>query len=407
MHAPVPRSTWLAVATVLLLAACDTGDQSPTGPEAPEIAAAATSAEPAADDYIVVFKSEVKDVPGAARRLAAREKAELRHTHQPALRGFSARMSAAAAKRLAADPLVAFVEPDQIVRGTAAPAVQLAAEWNLDRIDRHPNKLDQRYGYTSTGAGVTVYVLDSGWGGAEGDLGGSIVTIGNFTEELADRDLAGHGTHVSGTIGSTAYGVAKGAAIRMVKVLDQNLVGTTTAVIRAINLVIADHVQHGGPAVINMSLGAGRSEAVNGAATFAVQMGISVVAAAGNDAVDACGLSPASAPGVLAVGASDRLDRAATFSNYGPCVDLFAPGVDILSTWLSPGGTSSAALSSGTSIAAPHVTGAVARYLSLNPTASPAAVTAAILGEATAGAITFAKVAKKTPNRLLYIDPNK
>ena len=237
----VPRLAAVPITTLLLLGACDTGDQSPTGPEAPGVAAAARSAEPAPDDDIVVFKSEVKDVPGAARRLAAREKAELHDTYQPALRGFSARMSAAAAKRLESDPLAAYVEPNRIVRGSAAPALQFPAEWNLDRIDRHPNKLDQLYGYTSTGEGVTVDVLDSGWGGAEGDLGGSIVTIGNSSDELDDGDLAGHGTHVSGTIGSTAYGVAKGAAIRMVKVLDHNAVGTTTGIIRAINRVVEDH----------------------------------------------------------------------------------------------------------------------------------------------------------------------
>jgi len=414
MSTPAPRPRWFLpplarapLATLLLLVACDPGSRSPTGPEAPEAPdLAAQAARNAPDGYIVVFKPEVKDPRGAARRLAEREQAELRHTYARGLPGFSARMPAAAARRLAADPQVAYVEPNRIVRAFAAPTVQTPVGWNLDRIDRHPAKLDGRYGYTSTGAGVTVYVLDSGWGGEESEMSGRIVTIANFSGDATEDDLAGHGTHTTGTLASASYGVAKGAAVRMVKVLDQSASTTMESLLLALSLVIEDHEFVGGPAVANLSLGTERSQALNDAVTAVVAAGITVVVAAGNDGIDACNASPASAPAVLTVAASDRNDRAAAFSNYGPCVDLFAPGVDILSTWTYVYGPS-AALASGTSSAAPHVTGAVARYLSLNPTASPAAVTAAILGKTSDNAITLSKLAKKTPNRLLYIDPSR
>jgi subtilisin family serine protease len=208
-------------------------------------------------------------------------------------------------------------------------------------------------------------------------------------------DCNGHGTHVAGTVGGTTWGVAKNTRLVAVRVLDCRGSGTTSGVIAGVDWVTANHVK---PAVANMSLGGGTSSTLDAAVNNAVAAGVTMVVAAGNSNVDACTASPARAASAITVGATTNTDARASYSNFGSCLDIFAPGSSITSAWYTS--NTSTSTISGTSMAAPHVAGAAALYLQGNPTASPSAVTSAIIGDATTGKVTSA--GSGSPNRLLY-----
>jgi len=273
--------------------------------------------------------------------------------------------------------------------------------WGLDRIDARRG-LDNVYHYSSTGSGVNVYVIDSGILDTHSEFtnrignGYSAYTVGDGYDDTSDCN--GHGTHVSGTIAGTTYGVAKEAIIHPVRVLDCEGSGSTDNVLSGIEWVATKAKL---PAVANMSLGGDRMQSINDAATNAIAKGIIFVAAAGNSSADACNYSPASAPNVISVAASDRNDASASFTNYGSCVKLYAPGVDILSAGIANNNAS--ATMSGTSMASPHTTGVVALLLQQNPSAKTSTIISQLINNATRGVIS--NVPSNTPNLMLYSDP--
>ncbi|NEK84512.1 S8 family peptidase [Blastococcus saxobsidens] len=322
----------------------------------------------------------------------------VRHLYTAALDGFAVRLPTALAERLASLPGVVAVERDAPV---TLAATQTSATWGLDRIDQRALPLSGSFTYGATGAGVTAYVIDTGIRLDHADFGGRAVTGYDAVDGGSADDCNGHGTHVAGTVGGATLGVAKAASLVAVRVLDCAGSGTNAGVIAGIDWVTAHH-QPGRPAVANMSLGGGASSAVDSAVQRSIADGVTYAVAAGNGNAsgvpqNACNSSPARVSAALTVGASDRTDRPASFSNYGSCVDLFAPGVSITSDWHT--GATATNTISGTSMATPHVAGVAALYLQGAPTASPATVATAIRAGTTKNAVPTNRTAN---NDLLF-----
>lgn len=474
---------------VAALAACTVAALAPGG-AASAAGTTPTSGSTGASGWIVVLRDSpagvsAKGVEGASvqahaavsrqtvlSRARARGGAVTRE-YTRAVNGFAARMTAAQAAQLRQDPLVAWVEPDQVVRvgltggetdtataeatkkttrkttkkttkkttrkttkkkttrktsrkkstrtptpATSSPSpsatptpttssptptptqgpgtTQTNAPWGLDRLDQQYLPLDGRYTAARTGAGVRVYVIDTGILASHIDVAGRVEP--GWSPLGSTADCAGHGTHVSGTAVGAISGVAKAATLVPVRVLGCDGQGLMSNVIAGIDWVTANRV---GPAVANLSLGGTASYAVDRAVTNAMAAGITVVAAAGNDNIDACTGSPARVPDVITVGATTSSDARASFSDYGSCVDLFAPGQSILSAW--PTATNAGRSMSGTSMASPHVAGAAALYLAAHPQAQPREVASALISRATAGRVSGA--GNGSPDRLLYVPP--
>jgi subtilisin family serine protease len=354
---------------------------------------AATPVSAAADSYVVVLRSAPSWA--SARALAERYGGELEQAYRTALPGFSARMTAAGAQRLAADPAVESVRPDQRVR--PADTQVGPPSWGLDRVDQPALPLNGAYTAAASASNVTAYVIDSGVRTTHTDFGGRAASGWDFVDgDATADDCSGHGTHVAATLGGDRYGVAKGVDLVALRVLDCDGVGSFANIIAAVDWVTANAAK---PAVVNMSFGGATFAPLNDAITASIASGVTYVVAAGNDNVDACGASPAGTPGAVTVGATDRNDVRATFSNNGPCVDLFAPGVGITSAGIAD--DSATRGMSGTSMAAPHVAGAAALVLAANPDATPAQVASA-LGAAASDVVTDPAAA---PDLLLQTVP--
>ena len=336
--------------------------------------------------YIVVLASSA-DTASFASSVHGR----IHHTYARGFKGLAVEISDVDAQALARDSRVQFVEEDATIQATSTP-------WGLDRVDQRSLPLNDSYVSNESGVGVTVYVLDTGIA-HHSDFGGRLVLGFNALDDTnGTDDCNGHGTHVAGIIAGTDYGVAKSAILVPVRVLDCNGTGTLSSVIAGLDWVMQDHAASPGPAVVNMSLGGDASSALDTAVNNVVLAGMTTVVAAGNDNGDACQKSPARVASALTVGASTISDQRASFSNYGSCVDLFAPGMGILSDWYSSGTATSVA--SGTSEAAPFVTGVAALCLEKFPSASPTTVSQTVLSQATVDAL--GGIPAGTPNRLLF-----
>ncbi len=346
--------------------------------------------------YIIVFKEGVTDAPGLARRLTAANGGSLLFTYEHAIKGFAAKLPDAAATALRNNPNVAYVEQDQVMR---AIATQSNATWGLDRVDARSG-LDGSYTYNVTGSGVNSYVIDTGILLSHQDFGGRAVTgFDAVTAGGTATDCNGHGTHVAGTMGGSTWGVAKGTKLHAVRVLGCNGSGAYSGVIAGVDWVTANHVK---PAVANMSLGGGVSTALDDAVNRSIAAGVSYSIAAGNGdrlglQVDACTVSPARVGAAMTIGATTQSDAKTSWSNYGNCVDFFAPGYQITSAWYT--GNTATNTISGTSMAAPHVAGAAALYLETNKSATPQQVRDALYDATTKGIVTSSSTAN---NHLLY-----
>ena len=349
--------------------------------------------------YIVRFKPGVADPAAEAANLmgALGAGGQIHHVYTAAIKGFAATLPDSALAGLRNHPLVDVVEQDQTV-SLSVELIQDQATWGLDRIDQLDRPLDTRYHYAElAGSGVTAFIIDTGIRADHLDFGVGRVLPG-FTSIADGRDTAdcnGHGTHVSGTVGGSTWGVAKRVALVPVRVLDCRGSGTWSGVIAGLDFVAGSTRR---PAVANMSLGGGKSSSLNAAVAGTVGAGVTVVVAAGNSSADACNYSPASEPSAVTVAATTSNDARASYSNYGTCVDIFAPGSSITSAWYTS--TSATNTISGTSMASPHVTGAAALVAAANPGASPAAIASFLVGKATPNRVGSA--GSGSPNLLLY-----
>ncbi|MFT7838645.1 S8 family peptidase [Saccharothrix sp. BKS2] len=350
--------------------------------------AAALAAAPAPAEAAVLHAGSPDAVPGgyvvkpadvaAADRVTARFADRITRAFPGPFRGFAATLTGREARRLAADPGVEYVEQDRVLR--AVPArTRPGAPWGLDRIDQRALPPDTRYDFTTTGRGVTAYVIDTGVRTTHAEFGGRAVHgYDSVDGDSVAQDDNGHGTHVAGVIAGSTHGVAKDVRICAVRVLNGSGSGTTSGVIAGIAWVTANHVK---PAVANISLGGGASVALDDAVRRLIAAGVTTAVSAGGGNAGVGGTSPARVVEAVTVGASTQTDARASFSNYGAGVDVHAPGTAIQSAWHT-GDTATTTLS-GTSMATGFVSGVAARYLETDPAATPARAHAEIVREAT------------------------
>ncbi|ROO51187.1 subtilisin family serine protease [Micromonospora sp. Llam0] len=359
--------------------------------------AAATDAVHATDAGTATDAATVSAVDRTARSLADRYRGDVARVYRHALRGFEVHLSPRQARRLAADPRVASVTQNHTI--TAADIQTPVPSWGLDRVDQRSQPLDDTYAYPDVAPIVQAYIIDTGIMMSHDEFAGRVRPGPDTVDNDDDpADCRGHGTHVAGTAGGTTYGVAKNVELVAVRVLDCNGAGNASTVIAGIDWVTADHAP-GAPAVANMSLNTRGYAPVDQAVAQSIADGITYVVSAGNDSTDACTNSPARVTEVITVAATGADDARAPYSNVGGCVDIFAPGTDIVSAGTDS--DSAARPASGTSMAAPHVTGAAALILAEHPDYTPAQVTAALLADATPGVVTDPG---GSPNRLLHVD---
>ena len=383
------------VLLLVVLVACSTDSEDVIGTELPE--SDVIAGQPIPGQYIVVLNGSLStqsaedfslQTAAVASDLGVQSARPLQ-----VINGFVAQVESAKLAALRADPRVAYVEQDQVMK---ASATQSRPTWGLDRIDERSLPLDRAYRYNATGSGVTAYIIDTGIRESHREFGGRVVGgVTAIDDGRGSDDCNGHGTHVAGTVGGSRYGVAKEVSLFAVRVLGCRGDGSNSGVIAGVDWVTRNHRK---PAVVNMSLGGGASRALDAAVNNSVRAGVSYAVAAGNENQNACNVSPSRVDAAVTVGSTTSGDRRSSFSNYGSCVDLFAPGSDITSAWYT--GDRSTNTISGTSMASPHVAGAIALVLEDNTRASPSAVSDYLRSTATPDELSG--VGPGSPNRLLY-----
>ena len=349
--------------------------------------------------YIVVLRDSVANPVAVAQQQAVRYGGTVTHVYSYALKGYSLTLPSAAVSQLAKEPSVSYVERDGVM---TADTTQTGATWGIDRIDQRSLPLSGTFTYTATGSGVKAYIIDTGIRYTHTQFGGrAIKGVDEVTSGGSASDCNGHGTHVSGTVGGSTYGVAKAVTLVSVRVLGCNGSGSTSGVIAGVDWVTGNHLA-GQSAVANMSLGGGASSSLDTAVNNSINDGVSYAIAAGNgdafgNPLDACTVSPARVAAAMTISATDKTDTKASWANYGSCVDWFAPGVSITSAWY----TSDTATNtiSGTSMATPHTTGVAALYLQGHPGSSPATVRSALYNLTTKSIV---KSSNTTNNHLLF-----
>ncbi len=399
-------STGLCAAAILAVsnyAVAENGSKTPTSKNNSQ-AEFRHAQNPIQGQYIVVLKddaarlanearSNTPSVDNVARAMARSHGMRVERSFTHALKGFVVQADDRALVRLLTDERVAFVEEDGIV--TLSQTTQPNATWGLDRIDQRDRPLNGTYTYDTTASNVYTYIVDTGVRPSHNDFGNRVVS--GFTainDGRGSDDCNGHGTHVAGTVAGATWGVAKAARIVPVRVLNCQGSGTNSGVIAGMDWVAANHIK---PAVANMSLGGGASTATDNAVTNMRNAGVTVVVAAGNENQNACNVSPARSPNAITVGSTTSSDARSNFSNWGSCVNIFAPGSSITSAWHTSNSATNTI--SGTSMAAPHVAGVAALFLAGNPTASPAQVESAVLNNGSTGKVSGLN---GSPNLLAY-----
>ena len=386
------RNLALVLAAFAVVACSDTSQ--PIDPSAaPNVSysAAADNADIIPGRFIITLRAGVD--PSA---VAAEHGARPDFVYSRVLNGFAGAISEAARTGLMQDARVLRIEPDGIAR---AVTTQAGATWGIDRIDQVNLPLSTTYSYTATGSGVTAYIIDTGINTSHSEFG-TRASVGYDAFGGNGLDCNGHGTHVAGTVGGTTYGVAKGVTLKAVRVLDCGGSGTWSGVIAGMDWVSLNHTT--GPAVANMSLGGGASSSVDAALSNMIADGVATAVAAGNGnqggrAQDACKYSPARVATAMTIGATSSTDAKTSWSNYGPCVDWFAPGLSIKSAWI--GSSTATNTISGTSMATPHTAGVAALYLQGHPTASAQVVRDTLYALTTKNKVTNANTAN---NHLLF-----
>ncbi|MFF0152407.1 S8 family serine peptidase [Micromonospora sp. NPDC005203] len=382
----VAAATVLAVGTPALAA-------EPAG-----VVRAAGGATAVPDSYIVVLKDSAvaRDRVGdTAKRLSGRHGGTVARTYGAALRGFEVTVSASAAARIAADPAVAYVEQNHTVSISGTQANP--PSWGLDRIDQRNLPLDSSYTYPNTASNVHAYIIDTGIRFSHNDFGGRATSGYDAVDGGSADDCNGHGTHVAGTVGGSAYGVAKAVQLVGVRVLNCSGSGTNAGVIAGVDWVTANAIK---PAVANMSLGGGANTSLDNAVRNSIASGVTYGLAAGNDnGANACNTSPARTTEAITVGSTTSSDARSSFSNVGTCLDIFAPGSSITSAWYNSNTATNTI--SGTSMATPHVVGAAALVASANPSWTPAQVRNQLVSNATPNVVS--NPGSGSPNLLLYV----
>jgi subtilisin family serine protease len=357
---------------------------------------AAHSASAIPGSYVVILKDHSMSrsaVADAAQAMTSRHGGDVQQTWASAVSGFELQGSERSARQIARDPQVAYVEQNQVVRALATQ--KNPPSFGLDRVDQRRLPVDRSFTAPSTAANVQAWIVDTGIRVTHEDFGGRATFMVNAVNDGINTDCNGHGTHVAGTVGGSAFGLAKAVKLFAVKVLDCTGRGSTASVITGVNFV-TQHAKR--PAVANMSIGGPASAAIDAAVNGSIAAGVVYSIAAGNENQNACNDSPARVPAAITVAASDRRDARAGFSNFGTCVDIFAPGVGITSDFANS--DNGRRVLDGTSMSTPHVTGAAAIVLGRQPTLTPQQVRDKLVADATPNLVANPN---GSPNRLLFV----